>query len=1186
MKKKKIRTLYNRALSMALVVSTTASLCLGVSGVTAAMEEQRRAEEATEEVVSGERHHHTFACYEEYELDCTENHSENEHRKSCYRYSGERICGLEDGDLHLHGPECEVAAKVLICGEDEDASGEILDEEGDKTTDGTADETADNEGAGESTADDGSVGGGIADDGIEGGEVTDGGAEGGEVAGDGIGGDETAGGGNAGGEMVGDEIAGDEIGGGETTGDEIAGGEIAGDDIAGDETNNGEDNTTGNTGEEMNGSDSVESSKEAADSSDGAGEETLESGSAGEETAGSVDAGKETAGSVDAGKETTGSADAGKETTGSVDAEGSKEETNASGNAGEESSSGSNDKETADIENAGEETAASDSAGKETAGAEGTGKETAGAEGVGKETVGAESAGKESAGSESAGGGNSGSGEWNNGGETSYGEKTNISAVKSGRDRFSLLAVNQHSYSSVLFPQLYIGNPLNALLDKILPEEELLAGEDGTGNATDNEIDNESETVNDETERTEDADNGKGHQHSEECYKIIYQCRAGVATMALREGGVANEGDLRRAITNSSGATTINIVGDFDITSTIEVSSGKNITIDLQGHTLTYNGTNATDSMFKVDGGTLTIKDSANAQQGAKKISEEIVSEAEEASYDETTGRLTYYVTECSVNLDGKSTTNTVRKYVYDLGTTNNVGMLKSNGLDALISVYGGAAGKLIIEGGKITNEDGKHGIYIDSGYVDIKGGYLVGNGQYAGIYEENSTIKTSPTLNGGAIWIKSGGLNVLGGVIANNNARHGGGIYEEGWPTVNITGGFIANNHSGISGGGIYGLNGIIQVSDNASIIGNLADYDGGGISYANSNPGNTSMVLKITGGCIAGNESGLKEISGGKNGGGVYLEAAKFNNVIEGNAVISNNISNNGGGVCLSNSKMTLGGNASIVANKADIKGGGIYCIGADGEGKIGDKVIIAGNTVNGELNSLEAEGNDALTTLPTFNGYIEQGEESVGAIPVANEQELKNEIQNTTSTNKVIELEDDIILNDPIIIDDGIDVTILLNGNDIEPSENYNTGDNKSLFIVEGKAGQKSYLIIKNTIKDENRTPDVKLIQGPVTEFQTENVGRAGSYDGNTITYYLTKSEPYGSKPQISTQETTYQYTITLNDENSLDRIGSIKGNEGNKLDSIISAGSDASVTIEGGIITGAKHGIKLENKAAMV
>lgn len=1162
MKKKKIRTLYNRALSMALVVSTTASLCLGVSGVTAAMEEQRRAEEATEEVVSGERHHHTFACYEEYELDCTENHSENEHRKSCYRYSGERICGLEDGDLHLHGPECEVAAKVLICGEDEDASGEILDEEDDETTDRTANETADNEGAGESTADDGSVGGvggGIADDGIEGGEVTDGGAEGGEVAGDGIGGDETA-------------------------GDDIAGGETAGDDIAGDETNNGEDNTAGNTGEETDGSDSVESSKEAADGSDGAGEETLESGSAGEETAGSVDAGKETAGSADAGKETAGSADAGKETTGSVDAEGSKEETNASGNAGEESSSGSNDKETADIENAGEETAASDSAGKETAGSEGAGKETAGAEGARKETAGLENAGKESAGSESAGGGNSGSGEWNNGGETSSGEKTNISAAKSGRDRFSLLAVNPHSYGSVLFPQLYIGSPLNALLDKILPEEELLAGEDGTENATDNEIDNESETVNDETERTEDADNGKGHQHSEECYKIIYQCRAGVATMALREGGVANEGDLREAIKNSSGATTISIVGNeegkFVITSSIIVESEKNITIDLQGYTIIYNGTNAADSMFKVDGGTLTIKDSANAQQGAKKVSEEVVSAAGEASYNETTGRLTYYVTECSVNLDGKSTTNTVKKYVYDLGINNNTNTIGTlDGCDKVTSIISAVnEGNVIIDSGCLKNSNGP-GITAKPANISMNKGYIV-----------NCGIEG---IKGGAISLSGGTLTMTDGVIANNDGLQGGGIYAESSATITITGGYIVGNEAKrYNGGGIYGSVVKMNIGGSASIIANKANESGGGIYFTGGNfkYGDEGIRLDITGGEIIGNIAEL-------NGGGIgYLTSKPIKSTLEqsenkGNRIIQNaKIKNNhakrsGGGIYLSGSELELGGNASICANIANLNGGGIYCIkptedniseGANknSTAKISGNVKIAANMAKNQPNSYSTD-EISQVSIEDHEGYIEKQWINTEIKKVNDFQDLTEAIEEANGNaaslkSQAIELAGDIHANEKINIGMNTDITLILNGYNIEADQVYNK--NESLFYVNG---ENSSLTIKNKTSGEGI---LERNSEPVNDNQ---IGKAGSYDKDTqqLTYYVTES--IVQNDLIHTKETTYRYILNL--KSDTDRIGELKGNN---IDSVIKADNGGKVTIEGGIITGAKHGIKLENKAAMV
>ncbi len=1140
MKKKKIRTLYNRALSMALVVSTTASFCLGVSGVTSAMEEQRRAKEATEEVVSGERHHHTFACYEEYELDCKENHSENEHRRSCYRYSGERICGLEDGALHLHGPECEVAAKVLICGEDENVSGEILDEQDEEMTG----ETADNEGSGESTVDDGSVSGEIVDDGTEGGEVTDGGAEGSEVAGDGIDGDG----------IDGDEIAGDEI-----TGDEITG-----DETVGDETNGGEDNTAGNTGEETNSSDSVESSEEETNGSDGAGEETLESGSAGEETTGSADAGKETTGSADAGEETTGSADAGKETTGSadageettgsVDAEGSKEETDASDNVGEESSSGSNDKETADIENAGEETAASDSAGKETAGLE--------------------SAGKESAGSENADGGNSGSGEWNNGEETSSGEKTNISAEKSGRDRFSLLAVNQHSYGSPLFPQLYIESPLNALLDKILPEEELLTDEDGTVNETDNE----SETVNDETEKTEDADNGKEHQHSEECYKIIYQCRAGVATMALREGGVANEGDLRSAITNSNGATIINIAEDFAITSTIEISTGKNITIDLQGNTLTYNGTNAADSMFKVDSGTLTIKDSLNAQQGAEKVSEEVVSEAEEASYDETTGRLTYYVTECSVNLDGKSTTNTIKKYVYDLGINNNANTIGTlDGCDKVTSIISAKDGNVIIDSGCLKNSNGS-GIAAKTANISMNKGYIVN----CGIEDKK----------GGAISLSGGTLMMIDGVIANNDGLQGGAISAENWATITITGGFIFGNKAKHNGGGIYGSVVKINIGGSASIVANKANESGGGIYFTGGNYsfGDEIIRLDITGGEIIGNTAEL-------NGGGIgYLTSSpnkvtpekpdnKGNRIIQNAKIKNNHAKRSGGGIYLSGSELELGGDASICANIADLNGGGIYCIvptedhihpnaSKNSTAKISGNVKIAANIAKNQPNSYSTDETSQVS-ITNHEGYIEKQWFNTEITQVNDFYGLKQAIENASENaaglkSQAIELKNDIDADEKIDIGTNTDITLILNGYNIKDDQ----ADNKSesLFYI---SGENSSLTIKNKTSDEG-------ILGPTPKIVNDNqIGKAGSYDKGTqqLTYYVTES--IVQNDLIHTKESTYQYTMNL--KSDTDKIGELIGND---IDSVIKADNGGKVTIEGGIITGAKHGIKLGNKAAMV
>lgn len=64
---------------------------------------------------SGNIHEHSFACYENYELICNENH---EHIESCFEHSGELVCGMDEGMEHTHneeGYECHVVEKILTC---------------------------------------------------------------------------------------------------------------------------------------------------------------------------------------------------------------------------------------------------------------------------------------------------------------------------------------------------------------------------------------------------------------------------------------------------------------------------------------------------------------------------------------------------------------------------------------------------------------------------------------------------------------------------------------------------------------------------------------------------------------------------------------------------------------------------------------------------------------------------------------------------------------------------------------------------------------------------------------------------------------------------------------------------------------------------------------------------------------
>lgn len=73
-------------------------------------------------------HKHTFACYEEYHLTCTNTDADHHHSEGCYEYSGEIVCGLNEGDTlpndgdqydETHVWSCEKVLDVLICDKEE-----------------------------------------------------------------------------------------------------------------------------------------------------------------------------------------------------------------------------------------------------------------------------------------------------------------------------------------------------------------------------------------------------------------------------------------------------------------------------------------------------------------------------------------------------------------------------------------------------------------------------------------------------------------------------------------------------------------------------------------------------------------------------------------------------------------------------------------------------------------------------------------------------------------------------------------------------------------------------------------------------------------------------------------------------------------------------------------------------------
>ncbi len=1207
MKKMHLKKMWNRALSLTLAFSMTASLCFVASLLPVA---------GAEEEEEGEPHHHTFACYEEYELDCREDHAEGEHRELCYTYSGELVCGFEEGELHVHNEqECEKVARVLVCEEKEDE--EIRDEE--ILSDGEeAEETEEDEKNGEGSASDENEGG----DG-SGANTANPGA--GSSGGSGAGTDENESSGD-GSSTGGNESdgSGSSTGGNESDGSGSGGGNEAGGNGSGTNGNEADGNGTGTggnessgsgTGTDQNGTDGSESSGNGADGSGSNGNEA--GGSYASFTANEITesygffrkmevgrpclmnsavtseaqaAGPESA--YDTQSDDTQSDDVQSDDVPSDDEQqevGSEEEGNSDSNLPEE-----------------EKTEESNREDTEEGKPEGEDSET-------------ESEGE---------------------------NKGSITENKT----------NDHATSEEQVPE-----ESSEAETQGEPETEEKNPQESSAEET-QESSSEGETETEETSAAETE--GQVHEHTRECYADIYKCRRNIRQMVLPGTRVSDEAGLLEAIDQAEAGqeTEIQITGNFEIAQTVEIDSGKNIIIELDGYTLTYHG--AGDSLFTVNaGGKLKITDSNSEEQDVIITKSSAVSEPGEATYDPTTGELTYYVTEAQVNLDGKSTTNTTTEYVVDFGLDDvdvsggEAGAIESaNGIKSLILVNGGT---LRIEGGRLTNSGGNHGVLIESGEATMTGGYLVGSGRSERIAEndgggiqinagtlniEGGVIANNKGFRGGAIYASGGTVTVSKGLIAENIAFQGGALYANGVNVnanvnANIRGGIISKNKAGANGGGVYTSNAKLNISATAAILGNTAREAGGGIrSYGSQN------TITVTGGVIAGNEADGKIVAGFSgildtgegggiyaesgttsienavivsnkakdltgDGGGVYskgattkigrntviagnqaasgsgiylLNTVNAENAITGNVIISNNqASENGGGICSENSKITLAGNAAITGNQAEGEGGGIY---NDSDPKqvipIKDQSVIAANTANAvksnSIHPCEYNGASAANSYTIDRtSYVEGIWNTTPAAEVKTVKELKARIE-VASTNHfdatLIPLGDDIKIDstDPVLINSGKNIILDLKGHNItaDPA----TGN--QLFSVDGSD---SSLTVMDSESGEDPEPE----KGSEESGDPEDAGKTGRYENDSLVYYVTESEPAG----IYTEEARYPYTLNPRNRAENKPIGMI---DGGGADSVISSGNGARVAVEGGIITNpnGRHGIRLASQSSLM
>ena len=295
------------------------------------------------------------------------------------------------------------------------------------------------------------------------------------------------------------------------------------------------------------------------------------------------------------------------------------------------------------------------------------------------------------------------------------------------------------------------------------------------------------------------------------------------------------------------------------------------------------------------------------------------------------------------------------------------------------------AEGTTAIVKNKATGDGGGIAVSGASGTVNLAAGSVriaentAANG--AGIHAMSATVFVSAeatveeneaTNSGGGIWVQGGDLLMDGTLRANVAAGSGGGLYSTN-TNVTITGGKVLANTAGLAGAGIRlsAVAGKAQSIANATIRGNVAGQDGGGIAHESGiltiedtiiekNVARAAGGIKVTGSGISGTRVGDRAAIRPEGGG------MPFALRMTGGAIRLNQTSSqDGAGIGIVAGPVLLNG-VAVTGNKSARDAGGIHLMGGELFLSGG---LLGGATVNGNTAARRGGGLLApqLTTFP---------------------------------------------------------------------------------------------------------------------------------------------------------------------------------------------------------------------------
>lgn len=292
-------------------------------------------------------------------------------------------------------------------------------------------------------------------------------------------------------------------------------------------------------------------------------------------------------------------------------------------------------------------------------------------------------------------------------------------------------------------------------------------------------------------------------------------------------------------------------------------------------------------------------------------------------------------------------TGGTITNNTTDIGIE---GVSAGEGGGVYVAAY--ASNSVFISGSaEISNNyasDGGGICFAGEGTFTMSGGTITGNKTASGGY--GGGIYISSSISGSAPG------TISGGVISNNTAGQGGGIFT---PTITIGAATISGNTSSEYGGGVCATT---LTMDGATVTGNSSETFGGGIC---------STYLTISNSTISNNSAG---IYGGGLGNNLYGSSSTggtiTNCTFTGNTAASAGSGIGHGGTLAFYGDLTVTGNTC--SNPTSDYPGGAFCVSyADFNVNSGDTVTISGNTGGDFVRNTTSE-DTTDETCADFNGY----------------------------------------------------------------------------------------------------------------------------------------------------------------------------------------------------------------------